>query len=55
MGLIKEVRSELRAEIRGMGQKLEKQIHEVKAEVHGLNAQVQEVIKSVHHTQVFGE
>jgi cytochrome b len=62
VGLVKEIRSELRAEIRGLGEKLEKKIegvktevHGLKSEIHGIKAEVQEVLKSVHHTQVIIE
>lgn len=69
VGLVMEVRDELKAEIRSEIYGVKKEIHEVKAEihevksevhgvkaeVHGLKSQMQEVLKSVHHTQVLME
>lgn len=48
VGLVKEVREELRAEIRSVREDLKSEIHAVKAEV-------QKVLVSVHQSQVLME
>jgi hypothetical protein len=55
VGLVKEVRDELRAEIRSVDHKVESLRHELKAEICEVKGSVEQVLVAVHRTQVLME
>ena len=59
VGLVKEVRKELRADIREVKEELKADIEELKGEIrrteHKLSAEIQAVLSTVHRSQVLME